>query len=72
MVPIHLVNQQSESISKELHFENDLFDPFILYFRKTYIKSKIFPISAWNHYNHLGTQPRTNNHVEGSHRQLKK
>jgi hypothetical protein len=72
MLPIHLVNQRFESITKQLHFKSELFDPFISYFRKTYIKSKRFPITAWNHYNHLGIRPRTNNHLEASHRQLKK
>jgi hypothetical protein len=72
MLPVHLIRQRFDFISQQLHLENKLFDPFISYFRKTYIRSRTYPIVAWNHYNHLGTRPRTNNHVEGNHRQLKK
>jgi hypothetical protein len=71
MVPTYLVRQRFKMISKQLSYENPSFDRFILYFRRTYINSKRFPIPSWNHYNFLGTRPRTNNHLEGSHRQLK-
>ncbi|CAF1317084.1 unnamed protein product [Rotaria sordida] len=71
MVPVHLVRQRFDSISRELHMKNLFFNSFISYVRRTYINSKNFPIHSWNHFNFLGTRPRTNNHVEGSHRQLK-
>ena len=72
MIPIPLVKQRFEIISTQLHLQNKLFDPFIKYVRRTYINSRRFRVAAWNHYNDLGTRPRTNNHLEGSHRQLKK
>lgn len=72
MIPKHLVRQQFDLISKQLCRENKSFNQFIMYVRRTYINSRRFSIVAWNHYNHLGTHPRTNNHVEGSHRQLRK
>ncbi|CAF1451762.1 unnamed protein product [Rotaria sordida] len=71
MVPVHLVRQRFDSISRELRMKNLFFNSFISYVRRTYINSKNFPIHSWNHFNFLGTRPRTNNHVEGSHRQLK-
>lgn len=72
MIPVHLVKGRFEWISKQLHAQNVLFDSFVVYLQRTYINSKRFPINSWNHYNDLGTRPRTNNHLEGSHRQLKK
>ncbi|CAF4142991.1 unnamed protein product, partial [Rotaria sordida] len=72
MVPTNLVRERFEIISQELCWEDLSFKPFISYLRRTYINSKQFPITSWNHYNYLGTRSRTNNHLEGSHRQLKK
>ena len=65
MLPTHWVLQQFDLISKQLHSESESFDSFFSYFRQTYIKSKRFPMVAWNHDDYLGTRPRTNNHVEG-------
>ncbi|CAF1237453.1 unnamed protein product [Rotaria sordida] len=72
MVPTNLVRERFEIISQELCWEDLSFKPFISYLRRTYINSKQFPIASWNHYNYLGIRSRTNNRLEGSHRQLKK
>ena len=71
MILIHLVRQQFDLINRELLSDNQLFNRFILYLQRTYINTKGFPISSWNQYDFLGTRPRTNNHLEGTHRQLK-
>ncbi|CAF3137818.1 unnamed protein product [Rotaria sp. Silwood2] len=71
MIPTYLVRQRFDLISRQLLSDNPSFKRFILYLQRTYINSKIFLISSWNHYNYLGTRPRTNNHLEGNHRQLK-
>ncbi|CAF3512276.1 unnamed protein product [Rotaria sp. Silwood2] len=71
MIPVDLVRQRFNLISRQLLSKNVSFNSFISYVRRTYINSKKFPIASWNHFSFLGTRPRTNNHVEGNHRQLK-
>jgi hypothetical protein len=71
LIPASLVRQRFAIIKNDLHSYNPAFSPFLNYFRRTYIDSRKFPIESWNHFEHLGTRPRTNNHLEGTHRQLK-
>jgi len=47
----------------------DRIDDFVEYFDRTWINGQ-YRISQWNYYDYHG--PRTNNHVEGWHSQLKK
>lgn len=71
LIPSSLVCNRFETIRADLHSINSTFSSFIKYFRRTYVNSTRFPIQTWNHYDFLGTRPRTNNHLEGAHRQLK-
>ena len=70
MIPIHLVRRRFDLINRRLLSDNQSFNRLILYLQSTYINSDQFPISSWNHYDFLGTRSRTNNHLEGTHRQL--
>jgi len=72
MIPKYSVRQRFDLIKQQLHSINPLFDSFLMYFQRTYINSSRFPIISWNHFDYLGTRPRTNNHVEGTHRQMKR
>ena len=72
MVPTYLVHQRFDLISRQLLSDGQSFNRFVSYVQRTYINSKTFPIFDWNHYNFLGNRPRTNNHLKGTHRQLKK
>ncbi|CAF1366630.1 unnamed protein product [Didymodactylos carnosus] len=40
------------------------------YVLRNYIDCPRYPIEKWNHFNLIQDRPRTNNHVEGYHRQL--
>ena len=40
------------------------------YVIKNYIEDVRFSLSMWNHFDNIGERPRTNNHLEGCHRQL--
>ena len=72
MVPKHRVRQAFDINSQQLCSEYPIFKSFILYVRRTFINNKRYTIDTWNHFDFLGIRPRTNNHVEGCHRQLKR
>ena len=71
LIPSERVRRRFHHVSMKLISVSSLFIPFINYIRRTYLNSSRFPIKSWNHYDYLGTCPRTNNHLEGTHRQYK-
>lgn len=71
LLPSNLVRPRFKIIAKCLSKASNLFDTFIKYINRTYLNNIRFKIQSWNHYDHLGTRPRTNSHLEGTHRQFK-
>ena len=71
LLPSSLVRNRFNTIARTLTSYSNSFLPFVNYVRRTYLNNSRFPIESWNHYNYLGTRPRTNNHLEGTHRQYK-
>ncbi|CAF1136436.1 unnamed protein product [Didymodactylos carnosus] len=65
-----------KNVSKQLHIVEELsnldnkFLKLTDYILKNYIEHARFPIEKWNHFDLIEERPRTNNHVEGYHRQL--
>lgn len=71
LLPSKLVRTRFNVIAKYLLKASNLFESFVKFIRRTYLNNARFTIESWNHYDHLGTRPRTNNHLEGTHRQFK-
>lgn len=71
LIPSIRIRHQFRIVATKLLAESRLFLPFVNYVRRTYLNNSRFPIKSWNHYDHLGTRPRTTNHLEGTHRQYK-
>ncbi|CAF1419324.1 unnamed protein product, partial [Rotaria sordida] len=70
MVPQDEINHCMERIIDELLTINTKFDKLTDYIVNNYIDDARFPFDMWNHFDSLGQRPRTNNHLEGYHRQL--
>ena len=63
------LNHCMERIIDELLNINTKFDKLTDYIVNNYIEDVRFPFDMWNHFDSLGQRPRTNNHLEGYHRQ---
>ncbi|CAF4912510.1 unnamed protein product, partial [Rotaria magnacalcarata] len=59
-----------EKIIDELCNYDTKFEKLTDYVIKNYIEDARFPVQMWNHFDTIGQRPRTNNHLEGYHRQL--
>ena len=70
MVPKDEINHCMERIIDELCNVDSKFDKLTNYILNNYIEDARFPFHIWNHFDSIGERPRTNNHLEGCHRQL--
>jgi hypothetical protein len=59
-----------EKIIDELSDYDSKLEKLTDYVINNYIEDAGFPSSMWNHFDTIGERPRTNNHLEGYHRQL--
>ncbi len=70
LVPPNEVNNCMERIIDELSNCDSKLDRLTDYVIKNYIEYPRFALNMWNHFDNIGERPRTNNHLEGYHRQL--
>ena len=70
LVPPYEVDNCMEKIMGELCNYDSKLDKLIDYVVKNYIEDARFSLRTWNHFDNIGERPRTNNHLEGYHRQL--
>ena len=70
LVPPNQVNNCMENILDELSNYDSKLLKLTDYIIKYCVEDLRFPISMWNHFDTIGERPRTNNHLEGYHRQL--
>ena len=70
LIPSNEINNSMEKIIDELCHVNSKFDKLTDYIINNYIDDGRFPLCMWNHFDTIGERPRTNNHLEGFHRQL--
>ncbi|CAF1060668.1 unnamed protein product [Rotaria sordida] len=59
-----------EKIIDELCNYDSKLDKLTDYVIKNDVEDARFAVQMWNHFNNIGIRPRTNNHLEGYHRQL--
>ncbi|CAF1310902.1 unnamed protein product [Didymodactylos carnosus] len=59
-----------EVMIDELCNANSKFGKLTDYILNNYIEDARFSFDMWNHFDSVGERPRTNNHLEGYHRQL--
>ncbi|CAF4462529.1 unnamed protein product, partial [Didymodactylos carnosus] len=64
------INHCMEVIIDELCNADSKFDKLTDYILNNYIEDARFSFDMWNHFDSIGERPRTNNHLEGYHRQL--
>ncbi|CAF4465177.1 unnamed protein product, partial [Didymodactylos carnosus] len=70
LIPPNEINNCMERIIDELSNINSKFDRLTDYIINNYIDEGRFSVDMWNHFDNIGERPRTNNHLEGFHRQL--
>ncbi len=70
LVPSDEVNNCTEKVIDELCNYDSKLDRVTDYVLKNYIEDSRFSLNMWNHFDPLGERSRTNNHLEGYHRQL--
>ena len=70
LIPPNEVNHCMENIIDELSDFDSKLEKLTDYVIKTYVEDGRFSLDMWNHFNNIGDRPRTNNHLEGYHRQL--
>ena len=70
MVPKDEINHCMERIIDELCNVDSKFDKLTDYVLNNYIEDTRFPFHIWNRFHSIGERPRTNNHLEGYHRQI--
>ena len=72
MVSLPMVPQDDcmEQIIVELRNVNSKSDKLTDYILNNYVEDASFVFHIWNHFDSIGEGPRTNNHLEGYHRQL--
>jgi hypothetical protein len=70
LIPPNEVNNCMENILDELSDYDSKLNRLTDYVIRNYIDDARFSSSMWNHFDTVGERPRTNNHLEGYHRQL--
>ncbi|CAF1503828.1 unnamed protein product [Didymodactylos carnosus] len=70
LVPKDQINHCMEVIIDELCNADSKFDKLTDYILNNYTEDARFSFDMWNHFDSIDERPRTNNHVEGYHRQL--
>jgi hypothetical protein len=70
LVPQNEINNFMEQIIDVLGNIDSKFDKFTDYVLKNYVEDARFTSDIWNHFDSIGVRSRTNNHLEGWHRQL--
>ena len=70
LIPLNEINNSMEKIIDELCDVNSKFDKLTNYIINNYIDDGRFPLCMWNHFDTIDEKVRTNNHLEGFHRQL--
>ena len=70
MIPQDEINHCMEQIIDELCNVESKFDTLTHNILNNYIEDARFPLHIWNHFDSLGERLRTNNYLEGYHRQL--
>ncbi|CAF1545159.1 unnamed protein product [Rotaria sordida] len=70
LIPPKEVNNSMEKIIDELCDCDSKLNKLTDYVIKNYIEDARFSLNMWNHFYTIGERPRTNNHLEGYHRQL--
>ncbi|CAF3886186.1 unnamed protein product [Rotaria sordida] len=67
--PTEIDNSMEKIIDELCNYDSEL-DKLTNYVIKNYVEDARFAFQMWNHFNNIGIRPRTNNHLEGYHRQL--
>ncbi|CAF3341244.1 unnamed protein product [Rotaria socialis] len=70
LVPRNEINNSMEHIIDVLCNIDSKFEKFTDYVLNNYVEDARFTSDMWNHFDSIGERSRTNNHVEGWHRQL--
>ncbi|CAF2885444.1 unnamed protein product [Rotaria sp. Silwood2] len=70
LVPKNEINNFMEQIIDVLFNIDSKFDKLTDYILNTYVEDPLFTSNIWNHFDSIGERSRTNNHLEGWHRQL--
>ncbi|CAF4835054.1 unnamed protein product, partial [Rotaria sp. Silwood1] len=70
LIPPNEVYNSTEKIIDELCDYDSKLYKLTDYVLKNYIDDARFSLHMWNHFDTIGERPRTNNHLEGYHRQL--
>ena len=72
MISLSMVPQDDcmKQIIVELCNVNSKSDKLTDYILNNYVEDAGFLFHIWNHFDSIGERPRTNNHLEGYHRQL--
>ncbi|CAF0968541.1 unnamed protein product [Rotaria magnacalcarata] len=70
LIPPKEVDNCMEKIIDELSDYDSTLNKLTDYVIKNYIEDARFSFSMRNHFDNIGKRPRTNNHLEGYHRQL--
>jgi hypothetical protein len=70
LVPQNEINNFMEQIIDVLGNIDSKFDKFTDYVLKNDVEDARFTSDMWNHFDSIGVRSRTNNHLEGWHRQL--
>ena len=70
LIPPNEINNSMEKIIDELCDVNSKLDKLTDYIINNYINDGRFLLCMWNHFETIGERRRTNNHLEGLHRQL--